>query len=262
MHKYSTLILLIVCLVTSSLSVLVVPPATAQTGYKPSTPQFTVKLIDNSYDIPPSTTMVTDPYTGKESIDNNPGNHVNDRTIEVTIKNQPFASYEKENAWTPPKLYYKIQFKGHFEEKWNTFPWLDQEDKVVSSDSEYTVASSQSGITGIICMINQFETGSQLDFRVQAVIGYNKAITALDHALPVGTEFIVDASSNLSNTQTITIGKTVSASQSSQTTTLSPITAENNDQIHLSGQLQPSNGYSLTHSYCLLVHYLQVSSWL
>ncbi|MDR2707214.1 MAG: hypothetical protein LBB87_00480 [Nitrososphaerota archaeon] len=106
------------------LSVFAVPSVTAQAGYKPSVPQFTVKLVDDSYDVPPSTTTVTDPYTGKESIVNDPGYHISDRTIECSIKNQPFTLYEKENAYTPPALYYKIQFKGHFEEKWDTFRGL------------------------------------------------------------------------------------------------------------------------------------------
>ena len=160
----------------ASLSVFTVAPATAQAGFKPSVPQFTVKLVDNSYDVPPSTTTVTDPYTGKESIVNDPGHHVSDRTIDVSIKNQSFISYEKENAYTPPTLYYKIQFKGHFEENWVTFPWLNSDVTVIQSDSEYTVVSSQSGITGITHMINRLEAGSQLDFRVQAVIGMTRLL--------------------------------------------------------------------------------------
>jgi len=216
-------------------------PVSAQAGFKPSVPQFSVKLVDSSYDVPPSTTTVTDPYTGKESIVTNSGYHVSDRTIEVTIKNQPFTPYKKENAWTPPKLYYKIQFKGHFEEKWNTFPWLNSEGKVVPSDSEYTVVSSQSGITGITYMINHLEAGSQLDFRVQAVIGYDKGIFAQDHPLPVGTEFIVETSSNWSNIQTIAIDKTGSSSHPSQTTTLPPVNSEDNGQPQYPSQTQPSN---------------------
>jgi hypothetical protein len=38
---------------------------------KPSVPEFTVKLVDNSYDVPP--TQTTDPYTGTKTI---PGYHV------------------------------------------------------------------------------------------------------------------------------------------------------------------------------------------
>ncbi|MCL1977393.1 MAG: hypothetical protein FWG55_04720, partial [Candidatus Bathyarchaeota archaeon] len=44
-----------------------VTSVSAQAGYKPSAPQFTVKLIDNSYDVPPSTTTTVDQYTGKET---------------------------------------------------------------------------------------------------------------------------------------------------------------------------------------------------
>ncbi|MCJ7763000.1 hypothetical protein MUP38_06065, partial [Candidatus Bathyarchaeota archaeon] len=43
---------------------------------KPSVPEFTVKLADHSYDVPPSTTATTDPYTGKQTVTTQPGYHV------------------------------------------------------------------------------------------------------------------------------------------------------------------------------------------
>lgn len=52
----------------------------------PSVPEFTLKYVDNSYDVPSSTTTTTDPYTGEQTITTEPGYHVANETIEVTIK--------------------------------------------------------------------------------------------------------------------------------------------------------------------------------
>jgi hypothetical protein len=49
-------LLLVVCLLVSSFSVLAVSSVSAQSGFKLSVPRFTVQLVDYSYDVPPSTT--------------------------------------------------------------------------------------------------------------------------------------------------------------------------------------------------------------
>ncbi|MDR2720317.1 MAG: hypothetical protein LBC03_05900, partial [Nitrososphaerota archaeon] len=57
----------------ASLSVLTVAPVTAQEGFKPSVPQISsVKLVDSSYDVPPSSTTTVDQYTGKETTTTTP----------------------------------------------------------------------------------------------------------------------------------------------------------------------------------------------
>ena len=56
---------------------------------KPSVPEFTVKAVSHPYDVP--TTYSTDPYTG-ETITHE-GYHVENKSIEVWIKNQPFTPY-------------------------------------------------------------------------------------------------------------------------------------------------------------------------
>jgi len=58
-------------------------------SFTPAVPEFTVELVDSSYDVP--TTYSTDPYTGKQVT--HEGYHVAKRTIEVRIKNQPFKPY-------------------------------------------------------------------------------------------------------------------------------------------------------------------------
>ena len=85
-----TVLLLVVCLVVSSFSVLAVSSVSAQAGYKPSVPQISsVKIVDSSYDVPPSSTKTVDQYTGKETTNTKPGYHVNQKSIEITIKISP-----------------------------------------------------------------------------------------------------------------------------------------------------------------------------
>ena len=105
-------LLLVVILAVSSL--MMVESASAQSIPKPSVPEFTLKYVDNSYDVPPMTTSSTDPYTGKVTFTTIPGYHVENKSVEITIKNQPFTSYLNENGsrvW----LFYYVAVKGHFE---------------------------------------------------------------------------------------------------------------------------------------------------
>ena len=93
-----------------ALSVLaVIKPALAQTC-APTVPQFKVKYVDNSYDVLP--TYGIDPYTGQTIITGS-GSQVDNRTIEVTIKNPPFTPYTDSNN-LPIQLYHDVRSKGHF----------------------------------------------------------------------------------------------------------------------------------------------------
>jgi hypothetical protein len=109
------LVLSIVFLILSSLIALTVIPTTVQAGFKPSVPQFTVKLVDN--------------------------------LIEVTIKNQSFTPYNDESAkdvengidmYGPNgkefNLYYDVQVKGPHSGAWYNFC-----DYIVQSNSSYIV---------------------------------------------------------------------------------------------------------------------------
>lgn len=76
--KVSTSILTII-LVASSL--LLAPLANAQTTPKPSVPEFTLKYVDNSYDVPSTTTSTTDPYTGKTITTTTPGYRIEKKPL-------------------------------------------------------------------------------------------------------------------------------------------------------------------------------------
>ena len=89
---------LFIILIIAISSLIIVESASAQTIPKPSVPEFTLKYVDNSYDVAPKTTSSTDPYTGKVTSTTIQGYHVQNRSVEIIIKNQQFTSYLNENG--------------------------------------------------------------------------------------------------------------------------------------------------------------------
>ncbi len=71
------------------LSTLIVESALAQSIPKPSVPEFILKFVAYPYDVPPK--YETNPYTGKNEM-TQAGYHVENKSIEVIIKNQPLLS--------------------------------------------------------------------------------------------------------------------------------------------------------------------------
>ena len=96
-----------------------IKPANAQSIPTPSVPEFTAKFVDASYDVAPSSSL--NPYTGQNvSVD---GHHVENRTIELIIKNQPFTSYKQngENI----SFYYNVREKAHYAQNWTNVYTVD-----------------------------------------------------------------------------------------------------------------------------------------
>ncbi|MCW3994750.1 MAG: hypothetical protein NWE98_01210 [Candidatus Bathyarchaeota archaeon] len=159
----------------------------------PSVPEFTVRYVDHSYDVPP--TYKIDPYTGKTVVDRN-GYHVDNRTIEVTIKNQAFTPSVTEDG-NITGLYYNVRSKGHYE-GWNDASSYHYIDKFQASTSSQTV---------ILFFLQNWSIppGGQVDFQVQAVIGYSYTyVTGLCGESTART-FVSISQSDWSSTQTITI---------------------------------------------------------
>lgn len=104
----SLVLLLITVLVLSSL--VMVGSVFAQ-----SVPEFTLKLVAHPYDVP--STYEIDPYTG-EKIITSYGYHEENKSIEVTIKNQPFTStLDASGNYT--SLYYNVRYKGNYADEWS-----------------------------------------------------------------------------------------------------------------------------------------------
>jgi hypothetical protein len=192
---------------------------------KPSVPEFTVEYVDRSYDVPP--TYEIDQYTG-ENVTVKYGYHVENRSIEFTFKNQPFAPYT-DSSGNNIQLYYNFRFKGNYGEAWTYYPEDSNGRSVIhygggiqvddtqlypplypASNSDYTVVLLRLGLLGPPVGSQEIPDGVEVDFQAQALIGY---FDRNDY----GYYIFTGESSDWSNTQTITIGE-------SQTPTPSPAT--------------------------------------
>ena len=156
---------------------------------KPSVPEFTVEFIDSSYDVP--MTYFINHYTGKTAVTQE-GYHVENKTIQLTIKNQPQINSHG--------YYYNICVKEHLAENWEyLFPSMYS---IRMLDSEYTIVNfSSSGGTfhGVWGSIFEAPSGGELDFQVQAFVGY------MDYHTDGWTFETVE--SGWSDTQTLTLSE-------------------------------------------------------
>ena len=200
---------LLLILVLTASSLIVVKPVYSPIT-KPSVPEFTLKIVDSSYDVP--TTYSIDPYTGENVT--HPGYHVEKKTIQATIKNNLGASY------------YNFRYKPHYIDEWSYYPFDPDSSRgynlydaysvpcQADSDSDYTVISMT------FLPMHAFPEGGQVDFQVQALFGNFDAIP-YGHVQPLPAptyDFIfTGTTSDWSETQTITFGE-------SQTSTPSPAT--------------------------------------
>ncbi len=151
---------------------------------KPSVPEFSVRIVAYPYDVPAKNTTTIDQYTGKETTTTQPGYHVENKSIEIAIKNPqftpititeytPVSHYWYENYVPTPiecnytaDLYYNTQVKGHFgnDNDWTSVGSSSYPPQSNAQlDSEYTVISIKAA---------DYPNDAVLDFRVQALIGY------------------------------------------------------------------------------------------
>ena len=192
-------------LVLAFSSVMMIRPAFAQSIPKPYVPEFSLKLVAHPYDVAPTTAI--DPYTGN-NVTIRAGYRVQNRSIEVTIKNQPFASYTDSNG-SYISLYYSVGSKGHYGSDWSYYP--NSGKTYPASDSEFAVITfSIDGLYSYGETLGNIPNGSQIDFQVEALIGsYTDTIVPIypGHALSPTThvEVFSGETSGWSNTQTITV---------------------------------------------------------
>ncbi|HII86004.1 TPA: hypothetical protein HA273_05475 [Candidatus Bathyarchaeota archaeon] len=165
MSRRAFLLLAVLLIVIAPLTVKTKPASGSIV--KPSVPEFTAKFVDRSYDVPETSSI--DPYTGKSI--NNPGYHVRNYTIEVTIENQPFVPTDA-GGWNTT-LYYNVRFKGHYSPEWMT-AYSPYNEYPKQSDSTHTVltythSSDYEYVIGGV--MTQIHLGAQVDFQVQALVG-------------------------------------------------------------------------------------------
>ena len=172
----SVVLLLLTVLAVSSL--VMVETVSAESIPAPSVPEFTVKIINSS-------------------------------VMEVTIKNQPFTSYYDDSLGQHVFLGYNIRLKDHFEGGWTELYRASDGYLGQWSDSDYTVRTlhTETG-TGTTIAIREgfsmtFPAGSQLDFQVEAMIGY----VSRDISQAGAPWVFTGEKSGWSNTQTLKIAE-------------------------------------------------------
>ena len=183
MGKVSKSVCLLLVVILTAMSLLAAQSTYAQSIPKPSVPEFTVELINNS-------TTVS-------------GNNVEDFSIVVTIKNQPVAS-----EWAD-KFCYNVRIKSHSSQNWTTFYFPETGPKQsstgytkisyeVSKSSTLINLTSNTGFPGFIWGI---ERNSPIDFQVEAVVTYTFCDVFPGAGEPRAGS--VNEESGWSNTQTI-----------------------------------------------------------
>jgi hypothetical protein len=192
---------------------------------KPSVPEFTVKYTDYSYDVPAANSI--DPFTGKTVT--TPAQHIENKTIQLTIKNQTIGSSYY--------LYYEIRMKGQYSQDWTNLSSIQASHQ--SEFTELTYALAGNNASGHFdSRLNEISSGGAADFQVQAQIWNYVPSDDFYSQFGGGWHFIMSAYSDWSNTQTITIPEpspSVTASPtllptSSPMSTFSPAASQSNNQ--------------------------------
>jgi len=174
--RKSFAVFFILIMAISSLSLLMVKPASAETN--PSVPQFSLRYLN--------------------------------QTVEIRIINQYFTPNILNGH--SMGLYYDIRWKEHNEVEWHYFyphSYLFEATNSVNydvTDSSVTVVSYGLNSKDGDVQLNGDFVGKQLDFEVQALIGYYTMITTQPNEkyhYPFDGEI-----SGYSNTQTVTISAT------------------------------------------------------
>jgi hypothetical protein len=200
---------LVILAILTSASLIIVESSATRSIPKPSVPQFTLKLVDKSYYLPPKTTSTTDQYNGQVTTTTIPGYNVNDFKIELSIKNQPFPSTINGNK---SSLWYDVQIKVHF-----AGDWIDQyPSSAMSPTSLPWPTQSSSGYT-LLLFPARYRTDDKVDFQVKAILGYQYSYDTYfygqqSHILPLRMNDFIHEESSWSNTQTFTMPETSTSS--------------------------------------------------
>jgi hypothetical protein len=192
----------------SCVTILAVKPANAQTIPTLIIPQFNVKFVNASY-----TVTTTNSYTGQSQTQ-----LINNNSIEITIKNQPF---DYSNNGLTYQIYFNVRVEPHFSntDNWTevyplenltssqanengvfpyawyilpeTPPQLNQDYTTfafpvipteVYGASGYDVLRADTGHNAWLPdFLDAIPSGAQLDFQIQALVGHNSTYWYIQH---------------------------------------------------------------------------------
>jgi hypothetical protein len=215
MIKFGALMFIVLMMATLAVTDLVCAFST------PSTPQFTVRFVDYSYDISPSYGI--DPYNG-QTVMKYSGDHIYNKTLEITIQNQPFTPSGDTT------LYYNVRIKGAFEQGWRELFGVPC-DGMTADAGNYRI-QNYAGQTTFIRYTLPWNTPStgRVDVQVQALVG-TPVISA--NCRIIFSEYSYGfngVKSSWSNTQSVSIGENAATANppaipyTASTPTLSPPT--------------------------------------
>ena len=214
MASFSRSLSLFFVVILAVSSLIAISPAFAQSIPKPSVPQFTAKLVDLSYNAP--TTTSTNQYTGQTIT--NQGHRVENRTIQITIKNQPFTSYISRGGNI--SFYLNAREKGHYETDDNWINVYNVDNFYISESNTDCTTLTYSLDPNVPPWLDQnILSGGQLDFQVEALIGSIHR----DFSQIMSPLIFVGEESGWSTTQTVDIPANEPTANPS--TSLSPTTS-------------------------------------
>jgi hypothetical protein len=186
-------VFIILIIAVSSLSILMVHSTSAQSIPKPSTPNFTLQIVDYG--------------------------------VQIKIQNQPIIS----NGHDTANIFYNIRLKSHDSENWvnTTIPNPTQGIRgyigEIGTTGSTTILKDFNSIDVLLGLSYDFH---QIDFQVEAINGYlNTNNGPLIGSDPNSRPVIIVNTSGWSNTQTITIPETSTSPNPTSPTSLIPTTA-------------------------------------
>jgi hypothetical protein len=204
-------------------------PETPSTEFEPSVPEFTMEYLDYSYDVPP--TYGIDQFTGNSVITKS-GYHVDNRTVEFTIRNQPFTSFFDSNG-KEIGVYYNFRFKGPYGDVWYNYPdtsktygyYTGYFPDTSASNSDYTIITvNLDTLKSCTAGTANIQTGSQLQFQIQRIIGYVQVDST--GMLTGGFCSFAGEKSDWSDTQTLTISPLDPPTPSNEPEPVEPVLPE------------------------------------
>lgn len=188
----------------------------------PILPGFSVNYEEHKWYMSP--TYDVDPSTGK-AVMTHEGYYKYSRGVKVSISNQPFESYY-DSEGNHIELFYDVRWKPHGSDSWENLP----DNICFTQNADFYLTGIVIGFKGYegsegYMALLEYAPGNQIDFQIQASIGYFKADNIFE-----------GKTSGWSDTQTLTIP----ANDSTSTPSSSPTFTASPSQSPIATPQQPS----------------------
>lgn len=188
--------ILIILLIALAASLVSAKPSEAQLNT--SVPEFTLRVVDNSYDVAPTPIASTDPYTNITTTITAPGYHVENITLEAVIKNNGAS-------------HFNFRYKPHYSDQWSYFPFNpDIESGYNFYDAfsvPYPASTTEYTLITVDFLPKSIAENGKVDVQVQGLFGDFSAVP-YGHMIDVGGPtydfYFEGQASGWSGTQTVT----------------------------------------------------------